>query len=301
MADDQTQRPRAAYIVQQHDHSDGSTIHPTSAQNPYSSWAALQKPEPQVSEPTRVDSDPPPAPRQAGIWKRLMSNESKKAKEPNATKRRYDEMWQAGLGRWVSAIVVLGLAAGIISKGPGSPLLEAAAVNVACVRTSRGILHEKTLTCPGLAALLPPRTDRRPPLAHGRQTADVVLDRPRRVHGHVGRRNGCHVRHDQRQRRVRHRGSRQARSRTAGGRVCWCGRGIGGVSQEHHRRVRMLWRRSSVSMSRFFGCAIADLKKAVLSPAMVVCVQAVQQGRDGRGGQGLSCEAEKEAVRMHII
>ncbi|KAH6692225.1 hypothetical protein F5X68DRAFT_250411 [Plectosphaerella plurivora] len=136
MTSNQPQRPPAAYIVQHHEEdSSRSTIHITST--PLAPLTAWQKLQPQVTDTPTVEDDesPSPAPEPPqSLWQRYKSSAKakKQEKESNATKRRYDDMWQAGLARWISSIVVLGLAAGIISKGPGSPLLEITAINLAC-------------------------------------------------------------------------------------------------------------------------------------------------------------------------
>lgn len=56
-----------------------------------------------------------------------------KEKETNPLKKIYDNIWNYGFGAWISAIVVLGLSAGIISKKPGGSLRAAAAYNLALV------------------------------------------------------------------------------------------------------------------------------------------------------------------------
>lgn len=46
---------------------------------------------------------------------------------------RYEQLWNVRGGVWIIGIVVLGLAAGIISKKPQGHLLAAAAYNLAIV------------------------------------------------------------------------------------------------------------------------------------------------------------------------
>jgi hypothetical protein len=60
--------------------------------------------------------------------------DAKEEKETNPIKKLYDQAWNAGFGRWICTILVLGLSAAIISKTPASPLRSAASYNLAVVR-----------------------------------------------------------------------------------------------------------------------------------------------------------------------
>jgi hypothetical protein len=105
------------YIVEQNAKGEGSTIHVQHGAYPGSQGNAQSAPV--GGRPQQVAKSTP--------------------EEKNPVELRYDQLMNARIGRWFSAAILLGLAAGIISKHPGKLLLAASAINIAivCFRDDR--------------------------------------------------------------------------------------------------------------------------------------------------------------------
>lgn len=132
-----TQQPQAAYVaVRQHDNTMDMSPHP------YQSQAqAVQKPEPEV----HLDSVELDANGNNASEAEAKSDWGKNhRKDKNPTKRIYDSMYQVGQGRWVMAIVVLGLSAAIVAKKPKGWTLAGGAVNITCVSICKASPYRRT-------------------------------------------------------------------------------------------------------------------------------------------------------------
>lgn len=107
--------PRPVYIVEQDPSGQASTIH--------------------ISQGVNRDAE---SQNKTGTFFTTTGGQPGQGEKPaleekNPVELRYDQLTNARIGRWLSAAIVLGLAAGVISKHPGSLLLAASAVNIAIV------------------------------------------------------------------------------------------------------------------------------------------------------------------------
>ena len=60
---------------------------------------------------------------------------SKEPSQKNKVEKYYYEAWMSGFGRWLCSLVVIGLSAWVIYEVDETPILEATAANLACVRS----------------------------------------------------------------------------------------------------------------------------------------------------------------------
>lgn len=73
--------------------------------------------------------------RTARSYWHVPSKPEKKHGQKNVVEKCYYEAWLGGFMKWLFAILVLGLSAALISWKPMTPLLEASAASLACVRS----------------------------------------------------------------------------------------------------------------------------------------------------------------------
>lgn len=122
----QTPHGRPVYIVEMHQGGESSNVHvqpgvnPTIPNQSYAPYQATTRDEQYsfaTGTPARTEKPP--------------------IEEKNPVEMRYDQLMNGRIGRWLSAAIALGLAAGVISKRPGTLLYTACIINMVIVRSRR--------------------------------------------------------------------------------------------------------------------------------------------------------------------